>query len=97
MPNPGIAETVIREPSDTIIFGEKEQSSGHFFMDYYAYDDEKQLDEQKHSSANRPNSGGSDYAFVDGSVRFLKWGKSFDPINLWAVTAWRTNSTPPGS
>ena len=92
--NPGIKESVVKEPSETIVFGEKEQSSPHFYMDYYAYDDDKQLDEQKHSSAGRPNSGGSDYAFVDGRVRFLKWGKSFNPINLWAITSWRTNSTP---
>ena len=94
MSNPGIKESYVKEPSETIVFGEKEQSSPHFYMDYYAYDDERQLDEQKHSSAGRANSGGSDYAFVDGSVRFLKWGKSFSPINLWAITAWRTNSAP---
>ena len=92
--NPGIKESVVKEPSETIIFGEKEQSSPHFYMDYYAYDDARQLDEQKHSSAGRPNAGGSDYAFVDGSVRFLKWGKSFSPINLWAITSWRTNNVP---
>ncbi len=96
--NPGIRENSIHEPSETIVFGEKEQNSGHFYMDYYAYDDDKQLDEQKHSSANRPNSGGSDYAFVDGSVRFMKWGKTFNPLNLWATEpGWRTNSSaPPG-
>lgn len=92
--NPGIKESVIKEPTETILFGEKDASSGHYYMDYYSYDDEKQLDEQKHGSGNRLNTGGSDYAFVDGSVRFLKWGKSFNPINLWATTSWRTNSTP---
>ncbi len=89
--NPGMKQGAIKEPTETVLFGEKEETSKHFYMDYYAYDDEKQLDEQKHSSANRPNSGGSNFAFVDGSARFLKWGKSFSPINLWAVTAWRTN------
>ena len=91
--NPGMKESLIKQPTDTVIFGEKDATSGHFYMDYFAFDDEKQLDEQKHSSANRLNSGGSDYAFVDGSVRYLKWGKSFNPINLWATTAWRTNSS----
>ncbi|MEO6035456.1 MAG: DUF1559 domain-containing protein [Verrucomicrobiota bacterium] len=90
--NPGMKESAIKEPTDTILFGEKDASSGHYYMDYYAFDDERQLDEQKHSSGKRLNSGGSDYAFVDGSVRFLKWGKSFSPINLWATTSWRTNS-----
>jgi len=90
--NPGIKESVITLPTDTIVFGEKDQDSGHFYMDYYAYDDERQLDEQKHSSNMKNKTGGSDYAFVDGSVRFVKWGKTFNP-NLWATDMyWRTNS-----
>jgi prepilin-type N-terminal cleavage/methylation domain-containing protein/prepilin-type processing-associated H-X9-DG protein len=95
--NPGVPQNAVREPTDTILFGEKDEASKHFYMDYYSYDDEKQLDEQKHSSVNRMNSGGSNFAFVDGSVRFLKWGKSFSPINLWAINPlWRTNM-PSGS
>lgn len=31
-------------------------------------------------------SGGSNFGFVDGSVRFLKYGRSVWPLNLWAVT-----------
>jgi prepilin-type N-terminal cleavage/methylation domain-containing protein/prepilin-type processing-associated H-X9-DG protein len=90
--NPGIREISIPLPTDTILFGEKDQDSGHFYMDYYAYDDERQLDEQKHSSNTRNKTGGSNYAFVDGSVRFVKWGKTFNP-NLWATDMyWRTNS-----
>jgi prepilin-type N-terminal cleavage/methylation domain-containing protein/prepilin-type processing-associated H-X9-DG protein len=92
-PNPGLKENDIREPSDTIVFGEKEGSSAHFYMDYFQLDDDNQLDEKKHSSG-KGNSGGSNYAFADGSVRFLKWKKSFTPINLWAVTAWRSNGVP---
>jgi prepilin-type N-terminal cleavage/methylation domain-containing protein/prepilin-type processing-associated H-X9-DG protein len=30
--------------------------------------------------------GGSNYAFVDGSVRFIKYGGSTWPLNLWAVS-----------
>ena len=30
--------------------------------------------------------GGSNYTFADGSVRYLKFGRSMWPINLWAVT-----------
>jgi len=94
--NPGILEAVIHEPSDTVLFGEKDRDSGHYYMDYDAWDDEKQLDQTKHSADVRfANSGGSDYAFTDGSARFLKWGKAFSPVNLWAVTDLRTNSPPP--
>jgi len=31
-------------------------------------------------------AGGSNYAFVDGSVRFLRYGKTTWPLNLWAVS-----------
>ncbi len=89
--NPGIRETAVKEPTETVLFGEKDANSGHYYMDWYAGDDDTQLDEQKHSSGARLKAGGSDYAFVDGSVRFLKWGKTFTPVNLWATTAWRTN------
>ena len=37
--------------------------------------------------------GGSNFAFTDGSVRYLKHGRSLGPVNLWAVTErWRTNA-----
>jgi prepilin-type processing-associated H-X9-DG protein len=31
-------------------------------------------------------AGGSNFAFVDGGVRFLKYGRSTSPLNLWAVS-----------
>ena len=31
-------------------------------------------------------AGGSNFAFVDGGVRFLKYGRSTWPLNLWAVS-----------
>jgi prepilin-type processing-associated H-X9-DG protein len=30
-------------------------------------------------------NGGSNYAFADGSARFLKFKGSVYPLNLWAV------------
>ena len=30
-------------------------------------------------------AGGSNYAFADGSARYLKFGESLNPINLWFV------------
>jgi len=40
-------------------------------------------------STSRPgtvsSSGGSNYAFVDGSVRYLKFGKDVRPENQWAI------------
>jgi prepilin-type N-terminal cleavage/methylation domain-containing protein len=82
-------ESAIKEPTETIVFGEKNSSSGHYYMDYDMYDDLQQLDQSRHSTS-RINSGvnsggGSDYAFADGSARFLKFGKAFNPVNLWGV------------
>lgn len=84
-----VPEGVIREPSETIVFGEKESASGHWWMDYSAYDDANELEQSRHlGGVNR--GGGSNYAFADGSVRLLRFGKSLAPINLWAVTPqWR--------
>lgn len=77
---------VVRHPSDTIVFGEKDHDSPHFYMDYNEYDDLQQLDQSKHNSrGNGSRAGGSNYAFADGSARFLKFGTDLDPINLWAV------------
>ena len=47
-----------------------------------------ELDRSRHSGTGAENSGGggSDYAFADGSVRFVKFGDILGPINLWGVT-----------
>ena len=81
-----MSENAIRQPSDTIVFGEKETHSSHYYMDYEMYDDLSQLEQSRHSTGpSNSKSGGSDYAFADGSARFIKWGKALSPINLWAV------------
>ncbi|MBI5385341.1 MAG: prepilin-type N-terminal cleavage/methylation domain-containing protein [Verrucomicrobia bacterium] len=82
-------ESAMLQPSETIVFGEKNTSSGHYFMDYEMLDDLQQLDQSRHSTT-RINSktdagGGSNYSFGDGSARFLRFGKAFNPINLWFV------------
>jgi len=84
-----IRENVVTAPSDTIVFGEKSYKSVNYYMDYEFYDDMVQLDQSKHSTGAKDErgngGGGSNYAFVDGSVRFLKFGRAFSPVNLWAV------------
>jgi prepilin-type N-terminal cleavage/methylation domain-containing protein len=90
-------ENSIKDPSQTIVFGEKEHDSGHYYMDYDMYDDILQLDQSKHMTPGKgAKTGGSNYIFADYSARFLKFGKSFDPINLWAVTdLYRNMGMPP--
>jgi prepilin-type N-terminal cleavage/methylation domain-containing protein len=93
-------ESQVRKPSATILFGEKEGSTaqnGHFFMDYTADDDIREVDQGRHGrSTTSTNAGGSVFAFCDGSTSYLKYGRSFNPENLWANTeAWRTNGVLP--
>jgi prepilin-type N-terminal cleavage/methylation domain-containing protein/prepilin-type processing-associated H-X9-DG protein len=84
-----VAENAISQPSQTIVFGEKDYFSPHYYMDYEEYDDLLQLDQSRHSSVHKDakgnGGGGSNYAFVDGSTSFIKFGKALNPINLWAI------------
>lgn len=89
-------ETAIAEPTQTILFGEKDSQSVHYYMDYESYDDLLQLDQSRHSTGAKNKDGngggGSNYAFTDGSSRFLKFGKAFSPIDLWAVRTEQRNA-----
>jgi prepilin-type N-terminal cleavage/methylation domain-containing protein len=93
-------ESDVKEPSETILFGEKhgeKPEHGHFYMDFLegVGNDVTEVEQSRHSTAARNSrGGGSDYAFADGSTRFLKFGKSFIPLNLWATEEkWRTNGS----
>ena len=90
-----VRQDEILHPTDTIFFGEKEANSGHWYMDYNNGDDYKELELGRHNRSFKDptsNSGGSNHAFTDGSVRYYRYGKAFDPLNLWGVTEdWRTN------
>lgn len=96
-----IQEQAVIYPSDTIFFGEKLTESPQFYMDIFeaAGNDIEELELGRHSAAglgggtqNGTRSGGSNYAFVDGSARFYKYGTTGWPINLWCVSdAARTN------
>jgi prepilin-type N-terminal cleavage/methylation domain-containing protein/prepilin-type processing-associated H-X9-DG protein len=94
-----IKEGAIKKPSDTIVFGEKknvpapppeDRLSRHFYMDLLegVGNDFDQVERGCHST-QRPgtvsSSGGSNYAFADGSARYLKYLKDVRPENLWAI------------
>jgi len=83
--NAAMPENGIPEPSETVLFGEKDSESGHWWMDYRDGDDYKELEQSRHNSHTKSSGGGSDYAFADGSARYLPFGRSLDPINLWFV------------
>ena len=87
----GMPISAISEPTQTIVFGEKDTASGHFWMDFLAGDDYSELDQGRHYATRQNHSDGfSNHAFADGSVRLLKFGEAFSPIDLWFVDPqWR--------
>ena len=84
-PSSKVPESAIRETSETILFGEKNPESGHWWMDYSAIDDLTEIDQTRHSKGPNGSGGVSNYAFADGSARNLRFGQALSPINLWAV------------
>jgi prepilin-type processing-associated H-X9-DG protein len=86
--------SAIKETSSTIIFGEKENSSPHLYMDFMessAGNDFTEVEQGRHNRSGTAAGGGtSNYAFADGSARPIAYGKALAPLNLWAVTdLWR--------
>jgi len=90
-----LSEQVIKMPSETILFGEKETTSGHYYMDMLegVGNDFTEVEQSRHS-ATAKNSGGSNFAFADGSVRYLRFGQMLTPQNLWAIEDVYRNAMP---
>ena len=101
---PTMKENVILRPSDLVVLGEKLHTSKHYHMDLMETDpstggvgnDLYELNRSRHGAGGRSDngstSGGSNYSFADGSVRFIKFNDILSPENMWAVTdAGRTN------
>lgn len=85
----GMRETGIIHPTETIIFGEKETESGHFYMDFFERNgnDIEEVEQSRHSGRGpKTASGGSNYTMTDGSAHFIKFGRAMGPLNLWAVS-----------
>jgi len=89
-------ESAIKEASETVLFGEKETASAHYYMDFLETDAGNDFEELEHSRHwGLKSAGGSNYSFADGSARYLRYGRSVSPLNLWAVTdTWRKNAAP---
>jgi prepilin-type N-terminal cleavage/methylation domain-containing protein len=86
----GIREAAILHPTDTIVFGEKETGSGHFYMDFWegrGGNDVDELEQSRHQGGGpKTGSGGSNHAFADGHAAFVKYLRGVRPLNLWAIT-----------
>jgi len=81
-------ETAVVHPSDTVVFGEKKNESPHYFTDLNegVGNDLDQIEQGCHGVARKArNSGGSNFDFVDGSARYMRYGSTVWPQNLWAV------------
>jgi prepilin-type N-terminal cleavage/methylation domain-containing protein/prepilin-type processing-associated H-X9-DG protein len=80
-----IREAEVKLPSETIVFGEKETGSDHFFMDMYegGGNDFTEVEQSRHMGKGA--SGGANFCFADGSTRFLRFGQMLTPYNLWAI------------
>jgi len=72
-------ECAVEQPSETILFGEKQEGQGDFLMDLRTANEITVLEQVRHAR-------GANYAFADGSARFLAFGQCLTPINLWGVT-----------
>ena len=85
----GMPESAVQHSSDTILFGELDAGNNNRHMDYYQNNDYEVIAQTRHGGgANR--TGGSNFAFADGSARYLRFGESLAPLNLWGVTdEWR--------
>jgi len=90
-------DTAIPHPSETIAFGEKTNGSVVFELNLFQYPTGTYLQNLAETRHNNPartaRVGGANFAMSDGRVRYLPWGETTCPINLWAVLdRWRTDT-----
>jgi len=97
----GMKESAIREPTETILFGEKVSISHNYHCDVLTDtgkpvpDHIDEVEASRHNTSRKGKGGLSNYVFVDDSVRGMPFPKAISPLNLWAVTdQWRTNGAP---
>jgi len=84
----GFPESSMIQPSETIVIGEKGANfNRHLDLLDPIQTLERQAEDSRHSNSQRAQrTGGSNYAFGDGSVRYIKWPHYLSPVNLWLVT-----------
>ena len=81
-------ETAIFKPSETIVWGEKRHQAQDFWMDIFDTGDNltDKVQHGTHSNYLKPTrSGGANFGCADGGVRFLKFGRSVNPLNWWCL------------
>ena len=93
----GMKQSVIRDPVNTILIGEKGSQAGDFYADLlpaggYGGGDvfDLRVNQSRHDANGQDaligmGSGGSNYTMCDGSARFYKYPQTTWPLNLWAM------------
>src|SRR5271165_2385365 len=77
-------ESSVLKPSETVIWGEKRHDAPDYWMDLLETGDNltDKIQHGTHSNYLKPSrSGGANFACADGGVRFLKFGRSVNPVN----------------
>jgi prepilin-type N-terminal cleavage/methylation domain-containing protein len=80
---------MILHPSETSIWGEKRNKVTDYYADIFEGDNNLTdvVQHGTHSNTLTPTrAGGANFACADGSVRFLKFGRSVNPANWWCNT-----------
>ena len=88
-----LKENAIAYPSATILLGEKNSTNVDYYMDFAEGNDfSGVLEQSRHDSRGDDTaSGGSNFAYTDGSAGYLRVNGSLYPVNLWCVNV--TNRT----
>jgi prepilin-type N-terminal cleavage/methylation domain-containing protein/prepilin-type processing-associated H-X9-DG protein len=108
-----LRESAIPNASETAILGEKDSLKADFYMDVLepssttdgtatGNDFSGILEQSRHDSRGPGTySGGSNFTMADGSARFIKYGQSLWPLNLWCISdanrtsyAWKSPGMP---
>ena len=91
----GMPETEVGSPSDTILVGERRAGAVTLYATILPLSSDflQDAEESRHGGPAGGPGGAANYAFFDGSVRSIRYGKATCPVNLWAVRSeWRTNA-----
>ena len=92
----GLKENSILKSTETVILGEKFSSAADYYMDLLeggGNDNDQVLEQSRHSltgavslTSGSAGTGGANYAFGDGGVRYFKCPSALSPLNLWCIT-----------